>query len=360
MRGEAKPDLEPNIRTGVIKTNGANIRVPIHSSRVTHQPNHMCLNELCLVFKGKKKTLCLGIRYYLGGCFSFVDISAGQHRRCCDHADGEALSFWKCRGKTRKYNKAMHQLNGRRDSAITLSTRLDFDLCLRMGRFAIRQFLFYIDEILFYANLSKQGKALRSGQPSRYSVPKTKFTCGCLTKSPYLQNGWAQYTPTVSVRNFGSSAEEDKPNTKPSLYQRFKAMYRDYWYVLVPVHLVTSAAWFGGFYYLASSGFDIVSLLEYLHVSEKVINPLRNGHATTGYLAISYALYKIATPVRYTVTLGGTTVSINYLKKWGYIKPVPSKERLKELFEDQKEMIKEKGQTMKDNMLQTFKPTENN
>ncbi|KAG8316505.1 hypothetical protein J6590_049629 [Homalodisca vitripennis] len=26
-------------------------------------------------------------------------------------------------GKTRKYNKAMHQLNGRRDSAITLSTR---------------------------------------------------------------------------------------------------------------------------------------------------------------------------------------------------------------------------------------------
>ncbi|KAG8293555.1 hypothetical protein J6590_016515 [Homalodisca vitripennis] len=41
----------------------------------------------------------------------------------------------KCRGKTRKYNKATHQLNGRRDSAITLSTRpLDFDLCLRMGR----------------------------------------------------------------------------------------------------------------------------------------------------------------------------------------------------------------------------------
>ncbi|KAG8306914.1 hypothetical protein J6590_035992 [Homalodisca vitripennis] len=37
----------------------------------------------------------------------------------------------KCRGKTRKYNKATHQLNGRRDSAIT----------------------FYIDEILLYANL---------------------------------------------------------------------------------------------------------------------------------------------------------------------------------------------------------------
>ncbi|KAG8267151.1 Activating molecule in BN1-regulated autophagy protein, variant 2 [Homalodisca vitripennis] len=47
----------------------------------------------------------------------------------------EFLCLEKCRGKTRKYNKATNQLNGRRDSAITLSTRpLDFDLCLRMGR----------------------------------------------------------------------------------------------------------------------------------------------------------------------------------------------------------------------------------
>ncbi|KAG8334108.1 hypothetical protein J6590_097614 [Homalodisca vitripennis] len=32
----------------------------------------------------------------------------------------EFLCLEKCRGKTRKYNKATHQLNGRRDSAITL------------------------------------------------------------------------------------------------------------------------------------------------------------------------------------------------------------------------------------------------
>ncbi|KAG8337497.1 hypothetical protein J6590_019898 [Homalodisca vitripennis] len=45
----------------------------------------------------------------------------------------------KCRGKTQKYNKATHQLNGRRDSAIAISTRpLDFDLCLRMGRVGIK------------------------------------------------------------------------------------------------------------------------------------------------------------------------------------------------------------------------------
>ncbi|KAG8288430.1 hypothetical protein J6590_016551 [Homalodisca vitripennis] len=50
------------------------------------------------------------------------------------------LGGGKCRGKTRKYNKATHQLNGRRDSAITLSTRpLDFDFCLRMGRGEIKK-----------------------------------------------------------------------------------------------------------------------------------------------------------------------------------------------------------------------------
>lgn len=58
-----------------------------------------------------------------------------------------------------------------------------------------------------------------------------------------------------------------------------------------------------------------------------------------GYVAVTYGLYKIATPLRYTVTLGGTTVSINYLKKWGYIKPVPSTEELKEMYKEKKENL---------------------
>jgi len=36
-----------------------------------------------------------------------------------------------------------------------------------------------------------------------------------------------------------------------SLYQRFKLMYKEYWYVLLPVHVATSSVWLGGFYYLA-------------------------------------------------------------------------------------------------------------
>jgi hypothetical protein len=92
------------------------------------------------------------------------------------------------------------------------------------------------------------------------------------------------------------------------------------------------------------SGVDIVALLESWNISERITNPLKDS--SMGYLALAYALYKIATPARYTVTLGGTTISINYLRKWGYIKPVPSKERLKEMYLEQK-----------DNLLETVRET---
>lgn len=42
--------------------------------------------------------------------------------------------------------------------------------------------------------------------------------------------------------------EEDK---KLGLFARFKKMAKEYWYVLIPVHLFTSAFWFGGFFYMS-------------------------------------------------------------------------------------------------------------
>lgn len=44
--------------------------------------------------------------------------------------------------------------------------------------------------------------------------------------------------------------DDDKvPGSKQGLIQKFKLMYRDYWYVLLPVHVATSIVWFGSFYY---------------------------------------------------------------------------------------------------------------
>lgn len=57
---------------------------------------------------------------------------------------------------------------------------------------------------------------------------------------------------------------------------------------------------------MLKSGVDIVGVLEALGTSEKILNFLRNSDA--GYYALSYACYKIATPARYAVTVGGTTI----------------------------------------------------
>lgn len=42
---------------------------------------------------------------------------------------------------------------------------------------------------------------------------------------------------------------EDSSNL--GLFARFKLMYKKYWYVLIPVHCITSVGWLGGFYYMS-------------------------------------------------------------------------------------------------------------
>ncbi|XP_067120544.1 uncharacterized protein C18orf19 homolog A [Centruroides vittatus] len=113
-------------------------------------------------------------------------------------------------------------------------------------------------------------------------------------------------------------AENEKEEKKMSLIQRYKTMLKDYWYVLIPVHVATSLVWFGSFYYVAKSGFDIVPYLEAVGFSERFLEPLKNSRL--GYLAVASAMYKLATPARYMVTVGGTTFAVKYLTKRNYIK----------------------------------------
>ncbi|XP_054728034.1 protein FAM210A [Anastrepha obliqua] len=122
--------------------------------------------------------------------------------------------------------------------------------------------------------------------------------------------------------------------SKLGLFAKFKLMYKKYWYVLIPVHVVTSIGWFGGFYYLSKSGVDIPLLLQHMHVGESIVERFQNS--SMGHYAIAYLCYKVATPLRYAVTLGGTTVSIKYLVQAGHIKPIPSKRELMQMYEKNK------------------------
>merc|ERR1712025_355817 len=110
-------------------------------------------------------------------------------------------------------------------------------------------------------------------------------------------------------------------------------------YVLFPVHVATSIVWFGGFYIMLKSGVDIVGFLEMIATSQKVLDYMRNSEA--GYYALSYACYKIATPIRYTVTVGGTTMAIAKLKDTGYLKSTSEMaEKMKDKRDDMKEKYK--------------------
>ncbi|XP_075158673.1 uncharacterized protein C18orf19 homolog A [Haematobia irritans] len=118
------------------------------------------------------------------------------------------------------------------------------------------------------------------------------------------------------------------------LFAKFKLMYKMYWYVLIPVHVVTSAGWLIGFYYLSQSGVDVPAVLQYLHLSETIIEKVQGS--SLGHWAIAYLCYKVATPLRYAVTLGGTTISIKYLVQQGHIKPMPTKAQFLKMYEDKK------------------------
>lgn len=108
---------------------------------------------------------------------------------------------------------------------------------------------------------------------------------------------------------------------KQSIFAKMKQMTKDYWHILVPVHIITSAGWVGLFYATIKNGVDIIKLMELLNLSEKYLDMIRNSSA--GNWALTYALYKIFTPFRYTVTVGLTTMTIRQLSKSGIVKPLP-------------------------------------
>lgn len=64
--------------------------------------------------------------------------------------------------------------------------------------------------------------------------------------------------------------------------------------------------------------------------------------------------------MKVVVCTGGTTISINYLKKWGYIKPIPPREKLKEMYQEKKAtLIRETAEELKLQQEKLKKTSEN-
>ncbi|XP_060823940.1 protein FAM210A isoform X2 [Bombus pascuorum] len=115
-------------------------------------------------------------------------------------------------------------------------------------------------------------------------------------------------------------APKIEPMKKLSVFAKMKQMTKDYWHVLVPVHIVTSIGWIVTFYVTIKNGVDISHLMELMHFSKKYVDKAKDS--TVGNWALAYLLYKIFTPLRYTVTIGCTTMAIRQLSKSGIVKPL--------------------------------------
>ncbi|XP_044149042.1 protein FAM210A [Bufo gargarizans] len=165
------------------------------------------------------------------------------------------------------------------------------------------------------------------------------------------------------------TVEETDPLQDKSigLVQRFKKTFQQYGKVMVTVHVLTSSAWLGTFYYAAVQGINVVPFLEFIGLPESIVNILKNSES--GNVLTAYALYKIATPIRYTVTLGGTSVSVKYLRKYGYLSTPPlvkdyiqdkmeeTKERFSEKMEETRDIISEKMEVTKDRISEKLQET---
>lgn len=57
-------------------------------------------------------------------------------------------------------------------------------------------------------------------------------------------------TSALSVDDDDDDKRKRKKEEPTSLLSRFRALWRQYWYVVLPVHIVTSLGWFTGFYYV--------------------------------------------------------------------------------------------------------------
>ncbi|KAF5919233.1 hypothetical protein HPG69_003873 [Diceros bicornis minor] len=162
------------------------------------------------------------------------------------------------------------------------------------------------------------------------------------------------------ISSNASSPKKEEPDPLQdksiSLYQRFKKTFRQYGKVLIPVHLITSGVWFGTFYYAAIKGVNVVPFLELIGLPDSIVNILKNSQS--GNALTAYALFKIATPARYTVTLGGTSFTVKYLRSHGYMStPPPVKEYLQDRMEETKELLTEKMEETKDRLTEKLQET---
>lgn len=96
------------------------------------------------------------------------------------------------------------------------------------------------------------------------------------------------------------------------------------------------------------SGIDVEPALRWIGAGQTIINFYTMPGV--GHLAVAYLLYKLATPARYMVTIGGTHLAVKMLRNWGYMQAIPESESLRSLVKDGKTKARAKYDEYQDKM----------
>lgn len=107
-------------------------------------------------------------------------------------------------------------------------------------------------------------------------------------------------------------------SAKIGLFQKFKKIVKDHWYIAIPVHFGTSAVWFGTFFGATKAGLDFVPMLEKTSIPQEYIDKLK--WKNVGNYAQALVLYKLVSPFRWATTLMVTRSTVKYLRKRNLIR----------------------------------------
>jgi len=101
-----------------------------------------------------------------------------------------------------------------------------------------------------------------------------------------------------------------------------------FWGTVRNVNITEHKCWWSSVF-VYNRGVEVVPLLQWLGASERIIAPFTKPGV--GHAAVTYLMYKLATPLRYTVTIGGTHLSVKYLRRWGYLPPIASSDTIRSM-----------------------------
>lgn len=124
-------------------------------------------------------------------------------------------------------------------------------------------------------------------------------------KNTVKQEGQGDKAAKLSEEADSKNKEEDNDfdlpsDPKVSFTRKFYINFKKYWYVMVPVHLVSSSAYFLGFCYLASIGISPVPLLEYLGLFKDYIQTVKDSKFAI--IGVALVFQKLAAPIRLITT----------------------------------------------------------